>query len=145
MRKLTFCIAEHKGTDQIRSNCEADQRLCFCNTDSTIPRTFLIKTFKHLAIFYACTARFVTHLFGNHIVGFLIMWLISLKCSSKGKNNDGRNSVNSILFVADGFIDDYLVAMALRKFAQSKVTTNKNKNKQTNVALLLFKNKDSTH
>ena len=37
MRNLTFCIYENKGADQLRSNCEADQRLCFRYTDSTIP------------------------------------------------------------------------------------------------------------
>ena len=37
MRKLDFCLWENKGTDQLRSNCEADQRLCFHYTDSTIP------------------------------------------------------------------------------------------------------------
>ena len=29
MRKPTICICENKGADQLRSNCEADQRLCF--------------------------------------------------------------------------------------------------------------------
>ena len=28
---------ENKGSDQLQSYCEADQRLCFCYTDSTIP------------------------------------------------------------------------------------------------------------
>ena len=37
MRKQTFCMWENKDTDQLRSNCEADQRLCFCYTDTTIP------------------------------------------------------------------------------------------------------------
>ena len=37
MVKLTIYICENKGTDQLRSNCEADQRLCFRYTDSTIP------------------------------------------------------------------------------------------------------------
>ena len=36
MRKPTFCICENKGADQICSNCEADQHLCFRYTDSTI-------------------------------------------------------------------------------------------------------------
>ena len=36
MRKPTICIGENKGADQLRSNCEADQCLCFCYTDSTI-------------------------------------------------------------------------------------------------------------
>ena len=36
MRKPIICIGENKGADQLRSNCEADQRLCFLYTDSTI-------------------------------------------------------------------------------------------------------------
>ena len=35
MRKTDFCLCENKGADQLRSNCEADQRLCFRFTDST--------------------------------------------------------------------------------------------------------------
>ena len=31
------CISENKDADQLRGNREADQRLCFCYTDSTIP------------------------------------------------------------------------------------------------------------
>ena len=37
MGKPTICIGENKGADQLRSNYEADQRLCFRYTDSTIP------------------------------------------------------------------------------------------------------------
>ena len=37
MGKPTICIGENKGAGQLRSNCEADQRLCFCYTDSKIP------------------------------------------------------------------------------------------------------------
>ena len=37
MRKPAFCICENKDPDQLRSNCAADQRLCFSYTDSTIP------------------------------------------------------------------------------------------------------------
>ena len=37
MGKPTICIGENKGADQLRSYCEADQRLCFRYTDSTIP------------------------------------------------------------------------------------------------------------
>ena len=36
MRKPTFCICENKGADQLRGNREADQRLCFRYTGSTI-------------------------------------------------------------------------------------------------------------
>ena len=37
MRKPTICIGENKGADQLRGNREADQRLCFRYSDSTIP------------------------------------------------------------------------------------------------------------
>ena len=37
MRKLTFCICENKDADQLRGNCEANQRLCFRYIDSMIP------------------------------------------------------------------------------------------------------------
>ena len=37
MRKPAFCIYENKDADQLRGNREADQRLCFRYTDSTIP------------------------------------------------------------------------------------------------------------
>ena len=36
-RKPVFCICENKDADQLRGNREADQRLCFRYTDSTIP------------------------------------------------------------------------------------------------------------
>ena len=60
MRKLAFCTCENKDTDQLRGNREADQRLCFRNTDSTIP---LLP--KSLAIFCGCTAQFMSDLVGN--------------------------------------------------------------------------------
>ena len=37
MRKPTICIGENKGADQLRGNREADQRLCFRYTGSTLP------------------------------------------------------------------------------------------------------------
>ena len=37
MGKTTICIGENKGADQLRGNREADQRLCFRYSDSTIP------------------------------------------------------------------------------------------------------------
>ena len=37
MRKPDFCTCENKDADQLRGNREADQRLCFRHTDSTIP------------------------------------------------------------------------------------------------------------
>ena len=38
MRKPAFCICENKDADQLRGNREADQRLCFRYTDTTIPQ-----------------------------------------------------------------------------------------------------------
>ena len=35
MVKPTICIGENKGADQLRSNCKADQRLCFRNFSSS--------------------------------------------------------------------------------------------------------------
>ena len=35
-RKPDICLCENKGADQLRSNCEADQRLYFRYSDSTI-------------------------------------------------------------------------------------------------------------
>ena len=37
MRKPDFCICENKDADQLHGDREADQRLCFRYTDSTIP------------------------------------------------------------------------------------------------------------
>ena len=72
VRKPTFCIGENKGAVQLRSNCEADQHLCFRYTDSTIP---LFSKIKISSLFCASTARFVSDLFKTHIVGFLMTWL----------------------------------------------------------------------
>ena len=36
-KKTGICLGENKGAHQLRSNCEADQRLCFRYADSTIP------------------------------------------------------------------------------------------------------------
>ena len=37
VRKPAFCICENKDADQLRGYREADQRLCFRYTDTTIP------------------------------------------------------------------------------------------------------------
>ena len=37
MGKPTICIGENKDADQLRGDREADQRLCFRYSDSTIP------------------------------------------------------------------------------------------------------------
>ena len=42
VRHPDFCVCENKDADQLPTNCEADQRLCFRYTDSTI--SLLVKT-----------------------------------------------------------------------------------------------------
>ena len=59
MRKPAFCICENKDADQLRGNREADQRLCFRYTDSTIP---LLPKSEISSLFSSCTARFVSDL-----------------------------------------------------------------------------------
>ena len=65
MRKPEFGICENKDADQLRGDCEADQRLCFRYTDSTIPLLSESKIFKPLAIFCDCPVGFVSDLVGN--------------------------------------------------------------------------------
>ena len=67
--KPTKCLGENKGADQLRGNREADQRLCFRYTDSTIP---LLLKYK-ISCFCDCTGRFVLDLVGTQIVGFLAL------------------------------------------------------------------------
>ena len=61
MGKPTICMCENKGADQLRSNCEADQRLCFRYTDSTVPHLLKSK----ISIFCDCAAWFVLDLVRN--------------------------------------------------------------------------------
>ena len=61
MRKPTICICENKGADQLRSNCEADQRLCFRYTYST----FLLLSKYDLPV---SSVLGVSDLFGIHTV-----------------------------------------------------------------------------
>ena len=75
MIKPTIWICENKGADQIRSNCAADQRLCFRYTDSTIP-LFSNPKFPASSYLSAFTSRYVSDLVGNHIVGFPTRQLI---------------------------------------------------------------------
>ena len=53
-------ICENKGADQLHSNCEADQCLCFRYTDSTI--SLLLKS---ETCFFYCTGRYVSDLVRN--------------------------------------------------------------------------------
>ena len=51
VRKPDFCLGENKGADQLRGNREADQRLCFRYTDSTISLLLKSEIAKLLALF----------------------------------------------------------------------------------------------
>ena len=56
MRKPTFCICENKDADQLRSNCAANQRLCFRYTDSTItllPKFEISSLYSHFMWLYS--------------------------------------------------------------------------------------------
>ena len=59
MRKPFFCICENKDAEQLRGNREADQRLCFRYTDSTIP---LLPKYE------------ISDQVGNQNVGFLMIF-----------------------------------------------------------------------
>ena len=65
MRKPAFCICENKDADQLRGDREADQRLCFRYTDTTIPLLSKSENLKSLVIFCGCTAWFVWDLVRN--------------------------------------------------------------------------------
>ena len=56
--KRDFSISENKEAHQLCGNLEADQRLCFCFTERTIPLLSESKISKPLAIFSDCTAQF---------------------------------------------------------------------------------------
>ena len=70
-REKTGFFAYAKTKKEISSgvtlpgNRKANQRLCFRYIDSTIPLLPKYEIFKPLAIFYSCTARFVSDLVGN--------------------------------------------------------------------------------
>ena len=46
MGKPTVCIGENKDADQLRGNREADERLCFRYSDSTIPLRLISEIFS---------------------------------------------------------------------------------------------------
>ena len=54
-----------KDADQLGCNCTDHKWLCFCYIDSIIHLPPKLKKFKSLAIFCACTARFVSDRDGN--------------------------------------------------------------------------------
>ena len=65
MRKQDSCLCENKDADQLCSNCTADLRLCFHDSDSTIALLLKSQNSKSLAFFCDCTGWFVSDLVGN--------------------------------------------------------------------------------
>ena len=83
MRKPAFCICENKDADQLRDNREADQRLCFRYTESTIP---LLPKYK-ISSLYPSSVAVQTGLCGTWSetpkTGFLTTRLIKQKQKSR--------------------------------------------------------------
>ena len=68
MRKPAFCLCENKDADQLRGDHDADQRLYFRYTDSTIP--LLLKSG-------------ISSLYSH------LLWLYSLVCVGPGRKLEG--------------------------------------------------------
>ena len=77
MGKPTICIGENKDADQ--RHREADQRLCFRYSDSTIPLLLKSEISSFLFFSVLVQAGFVSDLFGNHIVCFPTRRLINFR------------------------------------------------------------------
>ena len=72
VRKPDFCLGENKGADQLRSNCEADQRLCFRYSDSTIPPLLIPKLSRFWVSSVTVQAGLCWTWSETQIVGFLM-------------------------------------------------------------------------
>ena len=79
VRKPAFCICENKDADQLRGDREADLRLCFRYTDSTIP---LLHKSKMLSLYASSVA--VQQLFVSDVVGNPEDRVFSQRGSNKG-------------------------------------------------------------
>ena len=76
MGKPTICICENKGTDQLRGNREADQRLCFRYSDSTIPPLLIPKFSRFWVSSVTVQAGLCWTWSETQIVGFVMHRLI---------------------------------------------------------------------
>ena len=77
MGKLTICIGENKGADQLRSNCEADQRIRFRYMNSKIPPLInsKISSFSFLCLYKSVCVRPVwkPHCWFSHEAAQLVL------------------------------------------------------------------------
>ena len=97
MRKLALCICENKDADQLRSKCEADQRLCFRYTDSTIPllpkseiqaSSHLLWLFSLVCIRYGRKPR--RQLFSRQASAQIRIWLYKQCITSSSTQRKGK-------------------------------------------------------
>ena len=81
MRKPDFCQGKNKGAGQLRSNCEADQCLCFHYGDSTIPLLSKSKVSSLQPSSVAAQADLCQPWSEMPKTGFLALWHILSKTS----------------------------------------------------------------
>ena len=79
MGKPTICRGENKDADQLCSNRESDQHLCFRYSESK-SLSFLNPKFQASSCLLWLYSPFVSDLFKNYIVGFLMR---RLKCAMR--------------------------------------------------------------
>ena len=82
MRKQDFCLCKNKGTDQLCSNCTADQRLCFRYTDSTISLLSKSKISSFQPSSVVVQVGLCQALSETRKTGFLMTLLLLLKCNN---------------------------------------------------------------
>ena len=83
VRKPTICLCENKDADQLRGNREADQRLCFRYTDSTVPLLLKSKISSLLPSSVLVQPGLCRTWSETQIVGFLTHRLIYLLCCER--------------------------------------------------------------
>ena len=110
MGKPTICMCENKGADQLRGNREADQRLCFRYTDSTIP--LLLKS--EISSFYLVLRLYrpvcvgpvrKPHCWFSHETAQMTKTILLLHVSLCAYNTETHSNVTSFDDTFD-FIDD---------------------------------------
>ena len=72
MRKPAFCICEKKDSDQLLSNCIADQLLCF--------PSWVVQSLFYLNLKFQASSH--------------VLWLYSLVCVGPGQNSKDQFSHN---------------------------------------------------
>ena len=93
-----MCIGEKKAADQLCSNCTADQPLCFRYTDSsTIPRILKSKSSSFWPVSETVQASLCQTWSENKIVGFLMMWLITIIFLAQIAQNFDQSALNRMI------------------------------------------------